>query len=42
MWMVEVVKVFCGDGGGWWRWVEEVEVAEVGGGGLEVSCRCGG
>ena len=40
--MVEVVEVFCGDGGGWWRWVEEVEVVEVGGGGLEVSCRCGG
>ena len=40
-----MVEVFCGDGGGWWRWVEEVEeveVVEVGGGGLEVSCRCGG
>ena len=40
-----MVEVFCGDGGVWWRWVEEVEeveVVEVGGGGLEVSCRCGG
>ena len=37
--MVEVVEVFCGDGGGWWRWVE---VVDVGGGGLELICRCGG
>ena len=39
--MVEVTGR-CG-GGWWWRFVVEVvEVVEVGGGGLEVSCRCGG